>query len=67
MKVEFNDFNLSRFSCVAETSAGKNQEQNPEQQQDAPGRAQFFQDGPEKFQHRVEDTARLGLLRRRAP
>jgi len=28
----------------------------------APGRAQFFQNGPEKFEHSVEDTVRLGLL-----
>ena len=47
---------------MAESSARKNQEQDPHQQQDAPGRAQFFQNGPEKFEHRVEDRVGLSLL-----
>ena len=47
---------------MAEARAGKDQEQNPKQQQDAPGRAQFFQDRPEEFQHGVEDAPRLCLL-----
>src|SRR6476620_3399768 len=47
---------------MAEPPAGTHQEQHPHQEQDAPGGAQFLQNGPEKFEHRVEDAMGLSLL-----
>ena len=62
MKVEFDHLHLSRFLLVAEASAGKDQEHDPQEQQDAPGRAEFFQNGPEKIEHGMEDAVGLGFL-----
>ncbi len=52
---------------MAEACAGQDQEHDPQQQQDTPGGAQFFQNGPEKFLHGVEEAARLCLLPRPRP
>jgi hypothetical protein len=47
---------------MTEPAAGKNQEHDPHQEQDAPCRTQLFQNGPEKFERRMEYAVGLGFL-----
>ena len=68
MKIEFNYFD-PRISLITEAARGKDHKQQTQQQQNSPGRGQFFQDCPDEFLRGIKKVMAAGALRsyRREP